>query len=312
MAQDRRPFRFGVQISKARPVSEWRERAREAEALGYNIFLMPDHLGPQFAIGPALAVVAEAAPALRIGTLVWQNDWRHPTLLAKEAYTLDVLSEGRFELGIGAGGSFPPEFDWMGVPLAPAGERVGRLEECIRILKAVAGPDPVTFSGKHHTLTEYEGHPKPVQRPYPPIHVGAGGPWMLGIAAREADIISLLPMLGQGAGIDEGELGPEGFDRKIALVREVAGERFPGIELNILIQGLAVTDDRDTGIARLREERGFDSDAWFDSPMVFYGSRDHITETMLANQERFGVSYYAVFEHQLEEFAPIVARLAGH
>ncbi len=272
---------------------------------------MPDHLGPQFAIGPALAVVAEAAPAIRIGTLVWQNDWRHPTLLAKEAYTLDVLSEGRFELGIGAGGSFPPEFDWMGVPLAPAGERVGRLEECVRILKAVAGPDPVTFAGEHYSLTEYEGHPKPVQRPHPPIHIGAGGPRMLRLAAREADIIGLLPKFGPGGTIDHAEITPEGFDEKVALVREVAGERFPGIELNILIQGLAVSDNREAGIRRLREERGFDRDEWFNTPMVFHGSADHIAETMVANRERFGISYYAVFEHQIDEFAPIVARLAG-
>ena len=118
-------------------------------------------------------------------------------------------------------------------------------------------------------------------------------------------------MLGPGAEIDERELGPEGFDRKIALVREVAGDRFPQLELNILIQGLAMTGDRTAGIERLRKERGFDNDMWFDSPMVFVGSVDSIAESMVAHRERFGISYYAVFEHQLEEFAPVVERLAG-
>jgi probable F420-dependent oxidoreductase len=311
MTSHPRRFRFGVQISKARPAGEWREAARKAAALGYDIFLMPDHLGAQLAIGPALAVVAETEPDLRIGTLVWQNDWRHPTLLAKEAYTLDVLSGGRFELGIGAGGSFPPEFEWMGVPLEPAATRVARLEESVRILKAVAGDGPVTGEGEQYTIRDYEGHPKPVQRPHPPIHIGAGGKRMLRLAAREADIIGLLPSIGDTTTFDEREVGPEAFDEKVALIREVAGERFAAIELNILIQGLAVSDDRDAAIRRLKEERGFEHEQWFDSPMVFHGSVDRIVEQMKAQRERYGISYYAVFEHQIDEFAPIVARQAG-
>lgn len=306
-----RRFRFGVQIAKARPASEWRDAARKAVSLGYDIFLMPDHFGGQLAIGPALAVVAEAIPDLRIGTLVWQNDLRHPALLAKEAYTLDVLSDGRFELGIGAGGSFPPEFDWIGVPLESPASRVARLEESIRILKAVAGDGAVTVEGDHYTIRDYEGHPKPVQTPYPPLHIGAGGPRMLRLAAREADIVGLLPSLGGTTTFDEREVGPEAFDKKVALLREVAGERFDAIELNILIQGLAVSDDREAAIRRLREERGFEHEQWFDSPMVFHGSVDHIVERLEAQRERFGISYYAVFEHQIDEFAPIVARLAG-
>lgn len=311
MTSQPRPFRFGVQIAKSRPVAEWREAARRAEALGFDIFQMPDHLGGQLAIGPALAVVAEVAPTIRIGTLVWQNDLRHPTLLAKEAYTLDVLSEGRFELGIGAGGSFPPEFEWIGVPLESAAGRVDRVEECINILKGVAQPGPFSFDGTHYTISNYEGHPKPVQPPHPPLFVGAGGPRMLRIAAREADIIGLLPMFGPGATFDEREIGLEAFDEKVELVRNVAGERFDRIELNILVQALAVTDDRNAGIERLRRERGFDDDIWFESPMVFVGSVDQIIETMETNRERLNVSYYSVFEHQMDEFAPIVAALAG-
>ena len=306
-----RPFRFGVQIAKSRTAQEWREAARKAEALGFDVFQMPDHLGGQLAIGPALAVVAEVARTIRIGTLVWQNDLRHPTLLAKEAYTLDVLSEGRFELGIGAGGSFPPEFEWIGVPLEPAGGRVDRVEECIRILKGVVAPGPFSFSGTQYTISDYEGHPKPVQQPHPPIFVGAGGPRMLRIAAREADIIGLLPMFGPGATVDDHEIGLEAFEQKVAFIREVAGERFDRIEFNILVQALAVTDDRAAGIERLRQERGFDKDIWFESPMVLVGSVDQIVETMEANRERLGVSYCSVFEHNMDEFAPIVARLDG-
>ena len=304
-----RRFRFGVQIARTRPASAWREQAQRAEALGYDVFLMPDHVGAQLAIGPALAVVAEAT-SMRIGTLVWQNDWRHPALLAKEAYTLDVLSDGRFELGIGAGGSFPPEFDWLGVPMGSPRDRVSRLEESLRILKGVAGDEPFSFEGQHYTISNYEGHPKPAQRPHPPILIGAGGPRMIRIAAQHADIIGLLPSLGSETTFDLGEIGPEAFDAKVARIRELAGARFDEIELNILVQGLAVNDNRDTGIQRLREERGFD-DEWFNSPMVFTGSADEIVETMQANRQRLGVSYYVVFEPQMEEFAPIVQRLAG-
>ena len=311
MPSQPRRFRFGVQIAKTRSAGEWREAARKAATLGYDIFLMPDHFGAQLAIGPALAIVAETESELRIGTLVWQNDLRHPALLAKEAYTLDVLSGGRFELGIGAGGSFPPEFEWIGVPMAPGPERVARLAESIRILKAVAGDGPVTIEGEHYTIRDYEGYPKPVQTPHPPLHIGAGGPRMLRLAAREADIIGLLPSMGGPNTFDEREIGPEAFDEKVALLREVATERFDTIELNILIQGLAISDNREAAIRRLREERGFENEQWFDSPMVFHGSVNQVVEQMEAQRERFGVSYYAVFEHQIDEFAPIVDRLAG-
>ncbi len=310
MPQHPRRFRFGVQISKTRPASEWREQARRAEALGYDVFLMPDHVGAQLAIGPALAVVAEAT-SMRIGTLVWQNDWRHPALLAKEAYTLDLLSDGRFELGIGAGGSFPPEFDWLGIPMGAPRDRVNRLEESLQILKGVACDGPFSFEGEHYTISMYEGHPKPVQQPHPPILIGAGGPRMIRIAAQHADIIGLLPSLGGETTFDLGEIGQEAFAAKVARIRELAGDRFDEIELNILVQGLAVTNDREAGIQRLREARGFDDEAWFDSPMVFVGSVEQIVERMQAQREQLGVSYYVVFEHEMEALAPVVAQLAG-
>jgi probable F420-dependent oxidoreductase len=197
------------------------------------------------------------------------------------------------------------------VPLEPAARRVARLEEAIRILKAVAGDGPVTIEGEQYTVRDYEGHPKPVQKPHPPLHIGAGGKRMLRLAAREADIVGLLPSLGDTTTFDEREVGPEAFDDKVALVREVAGDRFDQIELNILIQGLAVSDNPDAAIQRLKEERGFEHEQWFDSPMVFHGGVDHIAERMQAQRERYGISYYCVFEHQIDEFAPIVARLAG-
>lgn len=308
----RRPFRFGVQISAARPPAAWKEQARKAEALGYDVFLMPDHFGGQFAIGPALAVVAEATTTLRIGTLTWQNDLRHPALAAKEAATLDVLSEGRFELGIGAGGSFPPEFDWTGIPFDQPGQRVGRLEEAIAAFKGVMAPEPYAAAGTHYTFNAYNGFPKPVQQPHPPILIGAGGKRMLTLAAREADIVSILPGMSRAGGvIDEEEVGPEGFDIKIELLRREAGGRFEHLELNVLIQAAIVTDDRAAALDRLRAERGMTNDVWFRSPMVYVGSVDSIVNEMRAARERFGITYFALFEPQMEAFAPVVAALAG-
>ena len=306
-----RPFRFGVQISRARGSAEWREQARRAEALGYDVFLMPDHFGAQFAIGPALAAVAAAAATIRIGTLVWQNDLRHPALLAKEIATLDVLSDGRFEIGIGAGGSFPPEFDWTGIPFDPPGRRVGRLEESVHLLKAMLGEEPVTHTGEYFALSDYQGLPKPVQRPHPPLFIAGGGPRMLALAAREADIIGILPAMLPAGGFAEGEETVDAYARKIAFIREQAGERFDRIELNVLIQMVAVSDDRRAAMDRLRAERELPDDAWFASPMAYVGSVDEIVDKLCAMRETLGVSYFAVFEPVMEEFAPVVRALAG-
>jgi probable F420-dependent oxidoreductase len=305
-------FRFGVQIARARSADTWKDQARRAEALGYDVFLMPDHFGAQFAIGPALAIAAEATSTLRIGTLVWQNDLRHPALVAQEAATLDVLSGGRFELGIGAGGSFPPEYEWTGIPFGPAPVRVSRLEESVRVLKGLAADDPFTFSGNHYTFAEYQGHPKPLQRPHPPLLIAGGGRRMLRLAAREADIIGLLPsMSAAGGGFAEDEASLDAFATKVEFIRDIAGERFASIELNILIQMLRIADDRDAAIDALRTEHEITDDAWFDSPMVYVGSVEEIAGRMRAVRDRLGVSYFVVFEPSMEEFAPVVAALKG-
>lgn len=312
MATEGRPFRFGVQFSRARSADAWQDQARRAEALGYDVLLMPDHFGAQFAIGPALAIVAEATSALRIGTLVWQNDLRHPALVAQEAATLDVLSGGRFELGIGAGGSFPPEYEWTGIPFDPAAVRVSRLEESVRVLKGLAAGDPFTFRGEYYAFAGYQAHPKPIQRPHPPLLIAAGGRRMLRLAAREADIIGLLPsMSAPGGGFAENEASLDAFATKVAFIRDIAGERFASIELNILIQMLKVADDRDTAIDTLRAEHEITDAAWFDSPMVYVGSVEEITGRMRAVRDRIGVSYFVVFEPFMEEFAPVVAALKG-
>jgi probable F420-dependent oxidoreductase len=271
---------------------------------------MADHFGDQLAIGPALAVVAEATTTLRIGTLVWQNDLRHPTILAMEAASLDLLSNGRFELGIGAGGSFRPEFGWTGIPFAPAAERVSRLEESVQVIKGVTGPEPFSFSGNHYSIREYNGRPKPVQASMP-LLIGGGGPRMLSLAAREADIVALFPRMLPAGGFAPDENDMDTFARKATFVRDAAGERGPRLEFNILTQMIHITDDRESTIRRLKSEHGIEDDAWFDSPMVYVGSVDEICSRMRTVRDRTGVSYFVVFEPAMEDAAPIVRELAG-
>jgi probable F420-dependent oxidoreductase len=308
-----RPFRFGVQISRAESGAEWQEKARRAEALGYDVLLIPDHFAGQLAIGPALAVAANVTTTLRIGTLVWQNDLRHPALVAQEAATLDVLSGGRFEFGIGAGGSFPPDYEWTGIPFDPPGTRVGRLEESLRIVKGLFGEEPVTFTGKYYTITGYDALPKPVQRPHPPIFVGGGGPRMLSLAAREADIVGLLPaMLAAGGQFRMEQSTSDAVGGQIEHLRRAAGERFPDLELNILLQRLIVTDDARRASEELsREWTPLTPAQILDTPSLLIGTLDAIVETVRERRSRLGISYVVVFERDMEAFAPVVARLAG-
>jgi probable F420-dependent oxidoreductase len=291
---------------------DWQGQARGVEELGYDILLMPDHFGRQFAIGPALAAAAAATERLRIGTLVLQNDLRHPALLAMEAATLDVLSGGRFELGIGAGGSFLPDFEWTGIPLDPPGTRVGRLEESVDVLNGLFGPEAFSYSGTYFTIKDFQAMPKPVQQPRLPLLIAGGGNRVLRLAAKHATIVGLLPkQLPQGGAFDMTDISIEGYAAKAQYTLDHAGDRGPDLEFNILIQQVIITDDREAEIARLQKEHADLSDAWFESPMVYVGTVPEIVARLRNVREATGASYFTVFENDLESFAPIVAELAG-
>jgi probable F420-dependent oxidoreductase len=308
-----RAFRFGVQMSQAESSGAWTEKARRAEALGYDVFLMPDHLHQQLAIGPALALAAATTTTLRIGTLVLQNDLRHPAFVAKEAATLDLLSDGRFELGIGAGGSWLPDYEATGIPFDPPNIRVTRLEESLPAIKAMLSDQPFSFAGRHYTFAGFEGFPKPIQKPHPPILVGAGGPRTLSLAARQADIVGILPrMLPAGGQFQMEQCRAERFAEQVSVIAMAATGRATPIELNVLIQRLIVTDDpRRAGEDLSREWEPLTPADVLESPYLLVGSVDGIVETVQARRERFGVSYLVVFERDMEAFAPVVARLAG-
>lgn len=307
------PYRFGVQIAEAASSTAWKAKARQAEALGYDMLLMPDHFGGQFAVSSALAVVAEATTTLRIGTFVLQNDLRHPALVAMEAATLDVLSDGRFELGLGAGGSLVADYERTGLPFDPHGTRVGRLEESLRIIKGLFAEGPLTFAGRHYAITDLEGLPKPVQRPHPPLLVGGGGPRVLSLAAREADIVSILPPMLVGGGRFRMEAcTAAAVSEQVELIRHHAGTRFPALELNILVQRVVMTDD----VRQASEEL---SHQWSpltpeevrETPYLLIGTVDGIESTLRARRDCWGISYMVIFERDMETFAPVVARLGG-
>jgi probable F420-dependent oxidoreductase len=279
-----RPFRFGVS-GRGESLAEWRDFARKAEDLGYSTLLLPDHFGPQYAPLIALGVAAQTTRSLRFGTLVLDNDFRHPAVLAKEAATLDVLTDGRFELGIGTG-SRPEDNEQSGIPLDPPVVRYERIVETIRIVKSFFVDDSVTFKGQHYEVSGLRGYPKPVQRPHPPLVMGARGPRMLRLAAKEADIIGVM-------GSDESAV------ERMKIIRSTAGERYAQLEFNTLYLRVQVDGKPATGVPQFAGMEGL------------VGSKSQIVEYLQQRREALDVSYVAVIGTALDAFGPIVAELAG-
>lgn len=283
----------------------WRETARRVEALGFDVLLMPDHISsPLLSYAPALMVAADATTTLRVGPFVLDNNFRHPALVARDAATIDLLSDGRYELGIG-GGWLPDNFQKTGVPFETAGIRAGRLEESVRIIKALLRGETVSFQGEHYTIDELPGFPKPVQQPLP-ILMGAGGPRMLDFAAREADIIGVAPPALPEGGIKLA-VEADSVERQIDRIRAAAGERFDDIELNILQQRVIVTDDRQAAAEELAGQWEKPAADLLESPHVLIGTHAQMADDLRQRRERFGFSYITVFERDLEAFAPVIA-----
>ena len=314
-----RAFRFGLIAEHCHHADRWIATARRAEALGYSTLLIRDHFtadffGDQLAPLTALMAAAAATSRLRVGTLVIDNDYRHPAVLAKEAATLDVLSGGRLELGLGAGW-LRSEYEQAGLPFDDNAVRVGRLEESIGVLKGLFAGGPVDVQGAHYRLAGLRGFPLPAQRPHPPILIGAGSPRMLRLAGREADIVGVLTTSTRTGTLlaAPGERLAEAVEGKLALVREGAGERFAALELS-MVADVTLTDDRRGAAARLVAERGWSevTEAQvLEMPAMLVGTVDEAARALCERRERFGFSYWVVSDRHLEEFAPVVARLAG-
>jgi probable F420-dependent oxidoreductase len=306
-----RLFRFGVTVPSVSAGSAWAEKARRVERLGFSVLAVPDHFRDQLAPVPALTAAALATTRLRVGSLVFCNDFRHPVVLAKEAATLDVLSGGRFELGLGAGW-LRAEYDQAGIRFDAPGTRIERLEESVAIVKGLLAGERVTFTGRHYSIADLEGRPVPVQRPHPPILIGGGGQRTLSLAAREASIVGFVPRaLKDGSGLDRTDFGEAALRQKIQWARAADGDRFDSLELNALIQAVVVSDQRTHTADQLAARFKVARDLVLESPYVLLGTIDEICDTIRQRRERYGISYLTVFERDMEAFAPVVERLAG-
>jgi len=308
-----KPLRFGVITSRADDGPAWRARARRAEDLGYSSLHVPDHFQDQWPPLVALTVAAEATTDLRLGTLVFANDYRHPVVLAKELATLDRASGGRLEVGLGAGWK-RSDYDEAGLAYDRPGVRIERMGEALDVMRALwASPDPVHFEGAHYRIDGAVGTPRPWRPGGPLICIGGGGRRILSLAARVADVVSL------NATLSAGELGadtassatPRAFDEKVGWVRDAAGPRFDAIELQCHCPFVMVTDDRDDTAARMAGPFGLTPTEAVGVPLLLLGTVGQLCETIEERRARYGFTYWIVPDAAMEALAPVVARLAG-
>jgi probable F420-dependent oxidoreductase len=318
----RPPFRFAVQATNAAGAREWRDTARKVEDLGYSTLFLADHyLGPGPAqraartprqdLAPiaAMATAAAVTETLRIGCRVFCVDYHVPAVLAKEAATLDLLSDGRLELGIGAGWS-GVEYTAMGLEFDRPGRRISKLEEVIELMKAHFDGSELDFGGEFVNVHGYAGRPRPLQRPHPPIIIGGGGRRVLGLAAREADIVSIsnVPFVGSN---DAGLSPHEEARRRIGYVQAAAPERFDTLEVESSPYFTEITDDPESALAELASKTGLAAEVLRDHPNVLIGPPDTVAEVLRSRRDEFGVNYVTVQQAQAEAFAPIVSALRG-
>jgi probable F420-dependent oxidoreductase len=305
-------FRFALQVSKAESAQAWRSLARRAEDLGYSTLYVPDHLDDQWSPMVACAVAAEATTTLRVGTLVLDNDFRYPVVLAKEAATLDVLTEGRFEFGIGAGW-MTTDYEQSGIPMEAPSVRIGRLEESLEIMRAMWRDGSATFHGKHYDVQGAVGSPPPVTPGGPPIVIGGGSKRILTLAGRHADIVSIVPSLAAGhIGLEvAAESVVEKYRERVQWARDAAGERAGDLELQCWTVAVQVVPNADEVFESMAPLFGLSPDQMRAAPLALIGTVPEIIETLRRRREELGFSYIVVHEAEYEALAPVVAELAG-
>ncbi|MFT7649906.1 MAG: putative F420-dependent oxidoreductase [Candidatus Poriferisodalaceae bacterium] len=306
------PFRFGVQYSSAATAADIRETARKVEDLGYSTIFCPDHFDDQWSPTIATTVAAEATSTLNVGTLVYDVDYRHPLVLAKEMASLDLACEGRLEFGLGAGW-MATDYEMSGIPYDRPGIRIDRMLEAFDIVKGLWSDEPVTLQGEHYTITDAVGTPKPHRPGGPPVIIGGGGKRVLSEAAKRADIVGL------NASLHSGSIGPEAvqsalgtrFLEKRQWVEDAAGDRFEQIELQLLTFLVMVTDGAQDLFESMAPGFGVSAEDAKTIPMVLVGTEDAICEQLHHHRETYGTSYIVIHDGEVEAMAPIVARLAG-
>jgi probable F420-dependent oxidoreductase len=319
------PFRFAAQLSGSPDgtAKGWVEQARKAEDLGYSTLLMPDHFDEQYAPIPALMAVADATTTLRIGALVHDNDYRHPVVLAKEAATLDLLSDGRLELGIGAGW-MRSDYEHSGIAYDPPAIRVSRFEEAVSVVTGLLETDgPFSYEGTYYDVKDLHLQPRPAQRPRPPLTIGGGGKRVLGIAARTAEVVSINVNLQGGAAVASVmvDATPAQTKQKVAWVKEAAGDRFDDLELNSLIGFVLETTERDEILNAMATAVKCDPDDALHMPLALVGNLGQMEEELEWRRENYGFSYFSIENYDSlfttpspawESVGPIVSKLTGN
>ncbi len=272
--------------------------------------LVPDHLGRQLSPIAALSAAAAVTTSLRIGGFVFANDFRHPLILAREAATLDLLSGGRLELGLGAGWR-TADYRQLGLSYDAPGRRIDRLAESIGLVKRLLAGETVTHEGPHYRLGDARVWPRPVQQPHPRILMGGGGPRMLRLAAREADIVGFIPQFNQRGRPILTDITEGALDRKVALVREAAGDRFARLELNLFIADAGMVGSGQPVAGSVLTAAKSATVGLIGSPYLLYGTLGQLRELLERRRERTGISYYSIMQGSMEAMAPLVEALAG-
>lgn len=309
-----RPFRFSLQVAQAESRKDWVDVVKRADDSGFDMIVTADHLEKCLAPLPPLATAAEISDRLRLGVMVLNNDLHHPSLLARDLATLDLLSDGRMEVGIGAGHS-KPEYERAGLAFDDAPTRVGRLKEAVVALRSLLDGETVDLEGEHYTLRGERCEPRPVQ-PHVPILVGGAGRRVHRIAARLADAVGFT---GLGRVHDDGQkaeparFGLRCLDEDVEAIRTTAGDRLSNLELQVLVQAVVVTDDA-TGMADQISRSHLPSlqpSEVIETPYMMVGSTAAISEKLIEHRERWGFSHYTVRREALGQFEPVIAELRG-
>jgi probable F420-dependent oxidoreductase len=320
-----RPFRFGLQAFAADTATEWKELARRVESLGFSTLFTCDHyFGPGSVsddsahrpvdLSPIvpLAVAAAVTTSLRVGCRVFSCDFHHPVVLAKECATLDLLSDGRMEIGLGAGW-VKAEYDGMGIPMEPAGRRIDKLSDYITLMRAQFTGEDIAVDTPHVKVSGFAGRPVPVQQPHPPIMIGGGSRRILGLAGREADIVSInfnnAP--GKLGPASFAAAGPEATMQKLAWIRDGAGDRFDRIEIETSAMSVAIDSNPEPARREMADRVGVSTQELDGNPHVLIGTVDEVCDRLRERRERYGISYVTVAHRNMDQFAPVVARLAG-
>lgn len=306
-----RKIRFATQTGGAPTAEEWFARAKRLEAMGYDTLAMPDHMvGGAWAAMPALAALATVTTKLRFGTLVIDNDFRNPVVFAREVAVLDVVSGGRFELGLGAGW-FDRDYQGTGIPFDRGRVRVARLAEAVTLMKRLFIEDQVDFSGTFYSVTKAECRPKTVQQPHPPLMIAGGGEEILALAGREADIVAIVPAGITGSGrIAKDAVTLDTLKRQAALVRAAAGARADAIELSMFLD-CVVTDDREKTIVGMAETAKADPDLIRGSAYRGIGTLDEIAAHVRMLRAEVGMSYFCLRGPDVEKLGPVLAIAGG-